>query len=102
MTEVKGFFKPSVQETPAVTIRFNGSALSVPSGVSVAAALLMSGVTRFRATPVSGSPRAPFCMMGVCFECLLEIDGAPNRQGCLVMVEEGMDVRTQEGAASYG
>jgi predicted molibdopterin-dependent oxidoreductase YjgC len=51
-----------------------------------------------RATPVSGSPRAPYCMMGVCFDCLMEIDGVPNRQACLVPVAEGMRIRRQQGA----
>lgn len=96
-----GFFQPSLEVGPPVTIWFNGSPLNVPAGVSVAAALAMSGVTRLRSTPVSGAPRAPLCMMGVCFDCLLEINGRPNRQGCLIEVEPDMDVRTQEGAADY-
>jgi predicted molibdopterin-dependent oxidoreductase YjgC len=83
---------------PRVTVELDGVALQVPSGCSVAAALLVSGVTRFRSTPVSGSARAPYCMMGVCFECLMEIDGEPNRQTCLVEVRDGMKIRTQEGA----
>ena len=82
----------------SVILSFNGQALSVPAGISVAAALLMSGVERFRATPVSESPRAPYCMMGVCFECLVNIDGVPNRQSCLIDVADGMQVCSQEGA----
>ena len=67
-------------------------------GDTVAAALLAAGETDLRATPVSGSPRAPYCMMGVCFECLMEIDGIGNRQACLTPVIEGMQVRRQRGA----
>jgi D-hydroxyproline dehydrogenase subunit gamma len=37
-------------------------------------------------------------MMGVCFECLVRIDGTGNRQGCLVPVQEGMKVETQKGS----
>jgi D-hydroxyproline dehydrogenase subunit gamma len=92
------FFKPLTAATPRVTVELDGAPLAVPSGCSVAAALLAVGVTRFRSTPVSGSPRAPYCMMGVCFECLMEIDGEPNRQTCLVEVRDGMKLRTQEGA----
>lgn len=84
--------------TPAtVGVLLNGAPLQVPVGSSVAAALLAAGVKRFRNSPVSGEARAPYCMMGVCFECLLEIDGVPNRQGCLVALKEGMDIRTQDG-----
>ena len=49
-------------------------------------------------TRVAVAPRAPYCMMGVCFECLLEIDGVANRQACLVTVQPGMKIRSQEGA----
>jgi D-hydroxyproline dehydrogenase subunit gamma len=81
-----------------IEIFFNGAALTVQGGRSVAAALLAAGVARFRATPVSGAPRAPYCMMGACFECLVEIDGVPSRQSCMVEVKAGMQVRSQEGA----
>ncbi|SAK81085.1 NAD(FAD)-dependent dehydrogenase [Caballeronia pedi] len=81
-----------------IEIWFNGQPLTVPAGRSVAAALLAAGVARFRATPVSGAPRAPYCMMGACFECLVEIDGVPSRQSCMVEVKAGMRVRSQEGA----
>ncbi|MFM0054599.1 (2Fe-2S)-binding protein [Paraburkholderia phytofirmans] len=81
-----------------VAIWFNDRPLSVPGGCSVAAALLAAGVSRFRATPVSGAPRAPFCMMGACFDCLVEIDGMPSRQACMVEVKAGMRIRSQEGA----
>jgi hypothetical protein len=81
-----------------VEIEFNGVPLAVPGQGSVAAALLAAGALRFRSTPVSGAPRAPYCMMGVCFECFLEIDGVANRQACLVPVRPGMNIRSQEGA----
>jgi predicted molibdopterin-dependent oxidoreductase YjgC len=76
-----------------VTITIDGAPLSVPAGETVAAALLASGDPRCRATPVSGAPRAPYCMMGVCFDCLMEIDGAASRQACLVTVREGMTIK---------
>ncbi|MDP3760470.1 MAG: (2Fe-2S)-binding protein [Ramlibacter sp.] len=81
-----------------ISVEFNGRPLTVPGQGSVAAALLAAGVSRFRSTPVSGAPRAPYCMMGVCFECLLEIDGVANAQACLVTVQPGMKIRSQEGA----
>jgi succinate dehydrogenase/fumarate reductase-like Fe-S protein len=65
---------------------------------SVAAAVLAAGERVTRTTPVSGSGRGPFCMMGVCFECLMEIDGMPNSQACMVSVKPGMVVRRMQGA----
>jgi len=44
----------------------------------VAAAVLGSNLDAVRTTPVSGEPRMPYCLMGVCFECLMEIDGCPT------------------------
>ncbi len=94
-------FQPVMSEGSArhtVSLSFNDQPLTVPAGLSVAAALLMSGIQRFRATPVSEAPRAPYCMMGMCFECLVDIDGVPNRQSCLIEVADGMRIRSQEGA----
>jgi predicted molibdopterin-dependent oxidoreductase YjgC len=90
------WFHPLADAVTPVTVHFNGHALQVPAASSVAAALLAAGVKRFRNSPVSGAGRAPYCMMGVCFECLLEVDGTPNRQGCLVPLRDGMHIRTQD------
>ena len=65
-----------------VQVFVEGRALMVPEGSSAAAAILISGLSSIRETPVSGSPRLPWCMMGVCFDCLAEIDGVANRQAC--------------------
>ena len=81
-----------------VTFTFDGIRITASAGDSVAAALLAAGIRACRTTPVSGAPRGPYCMMGVCFECLVRIDGVGNRQGCLVPVQEGMTVETQKGA----
>ena len=51
---------------------------------------------------VTGAPRAPYCLMGVCFDCLVTIDGVGSRQGCLVAVREGMEVETQVGKREAG
>ena len=68
-----------------------------PELFAVAAAMFANGVHSFRRTPMFNSSRAPYCMMGVCFDCLVEIDGVPNRQACQVPVAEGMQVRRQQG-----
>ena len=78
-------------------LTFEGEPIAARPGDTVAAALLAAGVGVFRETPVSGAPRAPYCMMGVCFDCLVEIDRVPNRQACLTVVADGMDVRRQHG-----
>lgn len=83
---------------PAIRFTWNGRAVEARRGDSVATALLLAGVETTRTSAVSGSARCPYCMMGVCFECLVEIDGVPNRQACLTPVTDGMSVRTETGA----
>lgn len=83
----------------AVPFIFDGREIEARSGDSVAAALLAAGIVDLRDTPVSGAPRGPYCMMGVCFDCLVEIDGLANCQACMTPVASGMVVRRQAGAA---
>jgi len=81
-----------------VTVVINGAPFSAPVGCTAAAALLLADALPTRTTPVSNAPRAPYCMMGVCFECLVAIDGVPNQQGCLIPVVEGMRIDRQLGS----
>lgn len=83
-----------------ITFLFDGRPVEAQEGDTVATALLATGADVTRSTAVSGAIRAPYCLMGVCFECLVEVDGVPNRQGCLVAVTDGMQVRRQQGAAA--
>jgi D-hydroxyproline dehydrogenase subunit gamma len=85
-----------------LAIEVDGRRVAARAGDSVAAALLAVGHAICRTTPVTGAPRAPYCMMGVCFECLMTIDGVGNRQACLVRVAEGMRIETQAGAREVG
>lgn len=81
-----------------VDIVVDGEPVSARAGETVAAALLNAGRVPFRHTPVSGSPRAPLCLMGTCYECLVEIDGAANQQSCMATVRAGMRIRLQHAA----
>jgi predicted molibdopterin-dependent oxidoreductase YjgC len=84
------------QARECVTVVINGRSVSVPCGETVAAAVLAENIGYTRTTPVSGQRRAPLCMMGVCFECLMVIDGLPNQQACKVRVREGMRIERQQ------
>jgi succinate dehydrogenase/fumarate reductase-like Fe-S protein len=78
---------------PLVTIEFNGQPINVPADINLAAALLTAGIRQTRKTPVSGAPRTAYCMMGVCFDCLVLIDGI-SRQACQVRTQPGLKVQT--------
>jgi len=94
----EALFRSIDSEAGRVDIQFEGQPLSVPAEMSLAAALLASGVHQTRESAINGRPGAPYCMMGVCFECVVEIDGLANCQACLTAVRPGMSVRVQAGA----
>ena len=96
------FRRSNLDHRPSVQIFVDGTAVAAREGDTVSAALLVSGRDVCRATAVSGALRLPYCMMGVCFDCLVTIDGVGNRQGCLVPVAEGMQVELQKGKREIG
>ena len=79
-----------------VQFTFDGAPVTARAGASVAAALLAYSGEASRET-ATGAGRTAFCMMGVCFECLIEVDGTPNTQACMTTVREGMIVKRQIG-----
>lgn len=84
------------EDAALVHVTFEGKPRTACAGQTVAAALLgefHAGHTGVH--PLDGRRRSPFCMMGTCFECLVEIDGQPNRQACLVLVRDGMHIQRQ-------
>jgi sarcosine oxidase subunit alpha len=85
-----------------VRLKVDGQPIRARAGDTVAAAMLAAGIDRFRTTPVTEAPRAPYCLMGVCFDCLVVIDGVGSRQACLVPVREGMAIETQLGKREAG
>ena len=99
-------FKPYVTSANSdtsdqtLTIDFEGNRIQVPVGITVAAAVMGYAQKNYiRNSPVDGKKRAPFCFMGVCHECLMEIDGVPNRQACIMEVRQGMKIKRQTGMA---
>jgi NADH dehydrogenase/NADH:ubiquinone oxidoreductase subunit G len=86
-------FRRLHEPSATITIYLDDTPLHVAPGDTVAAALLAAGILVFRAAPRHGSPRGPHCMIGNCYECLVEIDGMPYRQACLTIVAEGMRIR---------
>ena len=95
-------FKRLADAGAAVALTIDGKPVQAKSGDTVAAALLVAGIDRCRTTPVTGAPRLPYCLMGVCFDCLVTIDGVGSRQACLVPVRGGMAVETQLGKREAG
>ena len=89
-------FRTLPVEIETLSVVVDGKAVRANVGDSVAALLLRLG--RARRNHPTGGLRAPYCMMGICFECLVTIDGVSDRQGCLVTVAEGMTIEQQRAA----
>lgn len=85
----------SPEKSHQITFFWNDQPVTAQTGDTIAAALLAAGIIHTRETLVSASPRSPFCMMGTCFECRVEVDGESNVQGCMRLIEDGMKVRSQ-------
>lgn len=87
---------------PDVVITVDGARLTARATDSVAAAMFAAGVSICRSTVVEGRPRGPYCMMGVCFDCLVVVNGIGSRQGCMTRVRDGMVIETQDGRRELG
>jgi aerobic-type carbon monoxide dehydrogenase small subunit (CoxS/CutS family) len=78
-----------------IQLRVNGQTVSVAAGTVVAAAVTLTGQTRFRRS-VRGEARGPLCGMGICMECRVTINGLTHIRSCQTLCEQGMEVRTDE------
>ena len=78
-----------------ISLRINGQTISVAPRTTVAAALALAGVPYSRRS-VGNTPRAPFCGMGVCQECRVQINGQDHQLACMQVCLPDMDVRTEQ------
>jgi len=83
---------------PDSVIRFDGREVPFREGQTVGAALMSGGISSWRTTRRGGEPRGLFCGIGVCFDCLVTVDGQRDQRACLVAAREGQDVRTGDPA----
>src|SRR5471032_2066141 len=90
---------PDMRPAAPVSVSFDGRPLQALPGETVAATLAAADIVAYRHAR-SGAPRWPFCGMGVCFDCLVTIDGKPNQRACLAKVEAGMDIRSAPVASA--
>jgi len=75
---------------PQLKLAIDGTPITARPGQTVGAALTDAGIRSWRNTRVAGKPRGLFCGIGVCFDCLLTVNGVPNQRACLVPAQDGM------------
>ena len=90
-------FRKIEAPTKVVTIYIDGRPYDAEGSESVAAVLARQSDFWSRKTPNLNLKRAPYCMMGICFECLAVVDGVSSTQTCLVTVRDGMCIERQAG-----
>jgi aerobic-type carbon monoxide dehydrogenase small subunit (CoxS/CutS family) len=77
-----------------ITFTFNGREVSCEAGQSIAAALIADGKRALRSTRFGDKPRSIFCGIGVCFDCVVVIDGVANQRSCVIAAKQGMKVES--------
>ena len=80
-----------------ITFSFDGTPYRAQEGQTIAAALMAHRIKSWRLTRVDDQPRGILCGIGVCFDCLITLNGEPNVRACMTRVEQGDDLRSQEG-----
>ena len=79
-----------------VTFSFNGETFKGVEGQSIAAALMATGVRQLRKTRFDEEPRLIFCGIGICFDCVVVINGVANQRACLVEITDGAKIESQK------
>lgn len=91
---------PCVERGRPVTLQIDGQQVRAFEGETISGAMFAEGRRILRHTIQSGKPRSIFCGIGVCYECLVTVNGTPNIRACQTPVAEGMIVQTQSGGQS--
>lgn len=79
---------------PVETITVDGQPLTLRAGETLAACLLANGRPSWRATRLGGRPRGVFCGIGVCYDCLLKVNGTSAVRACRYTARPGDVVHT--------
>jgi predicted molibdopterin-dependent oxidoreductase YjgC len=80
-----------------ITLLVDGHEVTAYLGETVAGALMATAIRTFRETFRRKRPRGLYCGMGVCYDCLVVVDGRPNTRACMTYVADGMRVDLQQG-----
>lgn len=91
-------------ETTPVTVTVDGTAVTGIAGQSIAGILMAGDQLELRRTATEDRPRGVFCGIGVCFDCLVEVNGAEDVRACQRKARDGdvIVTRRESGASSPG
>lgn len=92
--EISGPVLAADESRPSFVVHVDGRPVKAHAGQTVAAVLLAAGIRAFRRTVQRDEPRGVFCGMGVCYECLVTVNGAANTRACVTVVAPDMTIET--------
>jgi sarcosine oxidase subunit alpha len=82
----------TIKRKEKVKLSVNGQEISAYKGETLLAALIAAGYKKLKKSPLNEEPRGALCGMGVCFECIVTVNGVPNIRSCMTEVENNMEI----------
>ena len=89
--------RPVVRRGEGFQIEVDGIPRQAFEGETVASVMLANRTRTLRKTRIADEPRGLFCGIGVCYDCLVIVDGKANVRACMTKAAPGMKVSTQQG-----
>lgn len=86
----------TIKRKEKVTLSVNGKDVPAYKGETILAALMAAGYKTLKKSPLEKNPRGALCGMGVCFECIVTVNGIPNVRSCMTEVEDNMEIEIDE------
>lgn len=86
---------PAIERGQPISLQVDGQLVSAYEGETIAGVLFAEGRRILRHTMQDGRPRSIFCGIGICYDCLVTVNGTPNVRACVTLVTENMKIETQ-------
>jgi len=85
---------PPVKRGKPIELKVDGRRVQAFDGELVSTVLLAEGISIFGRKHETGRPSGIYCGMGVCYECLVTVNGVPNTRACQTFATQNMVVET--------
>ncbi|WP_437178350.1 (2Fe-2S)-binding protein [Candidatus Izimoplasma sp. HR1] len=79
-----------------VRFTYNGNLVEGRKGDTIASALHNLGIRKLSHSIEHKRARGFYCAIGNCASCNMIVNNRPNVRTCVTLLEEGMDVKTQD------
>jgi predicted molibdopterin-dependent oxidoreductase YjgC len=83
-----------IRERRPIEVTIDGRKAQAFKGELVSTVLQAEGIVAFARKSTTGRLSGIYCGMGVCYECLVTIDGVPNVRACQTYASDQMAIET--------